>query len=1121
MQCPKCQFENRDEAKFCSECGYKFENTCPKCRRKIRLGAKFCDECGYDLRKIKEAPPIDYDLPQSYTPKFLADKILTSRSSIEGERKLVTVLFADVVDYTAMSEKLDPEVVHQIMDSCFNLLMNEIHKYEGTVNQFTGDGIMALFGAPVAHENHAQRACHAALSIHHALKGYEESLQNDYGVKFKMRIGLNSGPVVVGTIGDDLRMDYTAIGDTTNLASRMESLATPGSVIVSRATYKLVKEYFEFKARDKTEIKGKEIPQDTFELIKLSNIETRLEASAAKGLTKFVGRKNTMAILKEAFKKSSSGKGQVVGVVGEAGIGKSRLILELRNTLSKDGYTILEGRCIHFGHAIAYLPIIEILKRFFQITEADTEPVIKEKMASIILRFDEKLQSNLPPLQDVLSLNVEDQNYTNCEPQHKKNMIFESIRDLLILESQNKPLVLIIEDLHWIDKTSEQLLDYIIGRLANTPILMILLYRPEYVHKWGSKTYYSKIGLRQLTSQSSAELIRAILYDCDIDPELEALILNRSGGTPLYIEELTHSLLEDRSIKREKNQCFLGIAPQDIEVPDTIQGIIAARIDRIEENLKRIMQVASVIGREFAFRLLQSVTGLSEELKSYLLNLQTLEFIYEKSLFPELEYIFKHALTQEVTYNSLLLKKRKDFHARIGVAIEEIYTERLEEFYEILAYHYTKGEHPEKAFLYLKLSGKKSTSNHSLSEAIRFYKQALEMLNNQPATADSKKDKLQVLLSMSVPLRVAGYPEDSLGILEEGERLAKEIGDEKILANFYSLIGNLYGTRGDTQLSQKYGEHCFEQSQKIQDVDIMAPAAYDLCNLYMFIGKYSRVIDIAPAVIQIIEETKRKSDFFSRPDNVYSEICGYYGLSLGMLGNFEKGNAFCEKSLRHAILIGDLRTMGFCENMYGYLYSLIGDWKLSKEHFEKCVRYFEKAQWLWPLGIACSGLAYVSSFSGDREMAYRYLEKVHELNRESPIEIFSSLMYALLGTSYVNLKDQKSSRKYFEKALSLSEKNDEKHVKGLSRLGLGWILANTDASQFEKAEEYILSGIALLEKISVRPHYAIGYFDLGRFYADIGQKDKAVKKVKKAEKLFREMGMDYWLTRAQKVMGKL
>jgi tetratricopeptide (TPR) repeat protein len=980
---------------------------------------------------------------------------------------------------------------------------------------------MALFGAPIAHEDHAQRACYAALSIQNSISKYGEKIANDLGIDFKMRIGINSGQVVVGAIGDDLRMDYTAMGDTTNLAARLENSAMTGSILVSGNTFKLTRDFFEFKLLDRLQIKGKEKPQQAYELVKTSAIATRIEASTAKGLTKFVGRKNSMDALHEALEKATSGLGQVVGVVGEAGVGKSRLILELWNTLSKDEYTILEGRCIHFGHSIAYLPIKEILKRYFQISESDTESAIKQKMVSNIMKLDQKSQSSLSPLQDVLSLNVEDQNYLNSKPQHKKNIIFDSIRDLLILESQNKPLVLVIEDLHWIDKTSEQLLDYIIARLANTPMLIILLYRPEYVPRWGKKTYYSTLGLSQLTSHSSAELIRAILYDCDIDSELEALILNRSGGTPLYIEELTHSLLEDGSIKQEKNQCFLAIAPQDIEVPDTLHGIIAARIDRIEEGLKHILQVASVIGREFAFRLLQSITGIREELKSYLINLQTLDFIYENNLSPELEYIFKHALTQEVAYNSLLLKKRKEFHARIGEAIEETYAGRLEEFYEILAYHYTKGEYPEKAILFLKLSGEKSTSNHSLSEAIRFYKQALEILNNQPATDEFREDKLQVLLLMSVPLRVTGYPEDSLRILEEGERLAKEIGDEKILANLYSLIGNYYGTRGEIRLAQKYGEYCFEQAQEIQDVEFIAPAAYDLCNVYMLIGEYTKLTIIAPGVIQLLEKTKRKSEFFSRPDNVYSEICGYYGGSLGALGNMEKGEMFCEKSLRHAIDIGDLRTMGFSENLYGYLHVVIGNWQFAIDHLQNCIKYFEKAKWLWPLSIACSGLAYANSFLGKYEDTYEYLEKVHKLRRESPIELFSSFLYALIGTAYMNLRDRKSSRKYFEKALSIAERNNETHVKGLSSIGLGKIMANTGSMQIEEAEEYIRQGIALLEKIKVRPHCATGYFDLGSFYADIGQKDKAVKMLKKANKLFQEMGMDYWQARTHETLVSL
>jgi class 3 adenylate cyclase len=388
MRCTKCQFENREGARFCKDCGARLELVCPKCKAAYEPNSKFCDECGQDLRANFETPTVDYSEPQSYTPKFLADKILTHRSAIEGERKLVTVLFADVAKYTAMAEKLDPEVVHQIMDGCFNILMNEIHKYEGTINQFTGDGIMALFGAPVAHEDHAQRTCHAALSIQKLIAEYGDKIANDLNIDFKMRIGINSGPVVVGAIGDDLRMDYTAIGDTTNLASRMESLAAPGAVFVSEATHKLVKDFFEFKTLNITEIKGKEKPQKAYELIKPGAIETRIEASAAKGLSKFVGRKNSMAALQELLEKVNAASGQVVGIVGEAGVGKSRLILELRQSLLKNEYTFLEGKCLHYGGSMAFLPVLDILKIYFDIKEGGHEAQIKEKMKAKILQLD-------------------------------------------------------------------------------------------------------------------------------------------------------------------------------------------------------------------------------------------------------------------------------------------------------------------------------------------------------------------------------------------------------------------------------------------------------------------------------------------------------------------------------------------------------------------------------------------------------------------------------------------------------------------------------------------------------------------------------------------------------------
>jgi len=728
MKCPKCQLDNREGAKFCNECGHKFEQTCPKCGVTNRVGSKFCDECGYNFRVPKEASPIDYSRPQSYTPKFLAERILTTRSAVEGERKQVTVLFADVANYTSISEKLGPENIHQIMDGCFKILLDEIHRYEGTINQFTGDGVMALFGAPLALEDHAQRACHAAISVQRALINYGERIQNEFGTIFKMRIGINSGPVVVASIGDDLRMDYTAVGDTTNLASRLESMASPDSILVSRDTFRLARDFFEFKTLGPVQVKGKKEPQEAFELLKTSDVETRIGAAVAKGLTRFVGRKKSMAALKEAYDWFLSGSGQVVAVVGEAGVGKSRLLLESRSQLLQGKYIYLEGRCLHFGGSMSYLPFLDVLRSYFEIEDGDGEFVIKKKMTEKLAVLDMKLASALPPLMELLSLKVEDEDFLKLGPHQRKEKTFEAIRDVLIRVSQERPLILAVEDVHWIDKTSEELLDYLIGWLASTRILLILLYRPEYTHQWGSKSYYRKIGLNQLTTESSAELVHAILEGGEVSSEIRELIINRTSGNPLYLEELTHSLLGNGSIQKKEHQFVFSGTASAIQIPDTIQGIIAARMDRLEDNLKRTLQVASVIGRDFAFRILQTITGLREGLKANLLSLQGLEFIYEKNLFPELEYIFKHALTQEVAYNSLLQKRRKEIHKKIGKAIEEIYAERLEEFYEMLAYHFDQGEVWARAVEYGVKAGAKARHAYNLQATLAHLNRAKEIL---------------------------------------------------------------------------------------------------------------------------------------------------------------------------------------------------------------------------------------------------------------------------------------------------------------------------------------------------------------------------------------------------------
>ena len=1121
MTCPKCQTENPEGSNFCLKCGGKLEVQCPQCGNALPSAAVFCNQCGHNLKKIEEVQPVDYSEPQSYTPKFLADKILTTRSSIEGERKLVTVLFADVAGYTAIAEKLEAEEIHLIMDDCFKILMDEIHKLEGTINQFTGDGVMALFGAPVSHEDHAQRACHTALSIQKAIGKYGEKIKNDSGIDFKMRVGLNSGPVIVGAIGDNLRMDYTAVGDTTNLASRMENMARPDTILVSRHTHRLARNFFEFKSLGKIEIKGKKEPQEVFELIKVGEVDTRIGASVAKGLTRFVGRKRSMATLMEAFEKVRSKSGQIVGVVGEAGVGKSRLFLEFKNQLSEGKFTCLEGRCIQYGGSMVYLPILDILRSYLEIKEGDRDFLVKKKMKEKILHLDGNLQTVLPPFQELLSLEVEDEAYKKLEPMKKREKTFEGLRDLLVRESQNKPIILVVEDQHWIDRTSEEFLGYLIEWLANARILLILLYRPEYTHAWGSKSYYTKIGLDQLSIRTSTELVHSIMEGGEVVPELRELILSRSAGNPLFMEEFAHTLLENGSIQQKDNQYVLGRKASDIQVPDTIQGIIAARMDRLEDNLKRTMQVASVVGKDFAFRILQTIMGMKEGLKSHLLNLQGLEFIYEKSLFPELEYVFKHALTQEVAYNSLLQKKRTVIHEKIGRAIEEIYLTRLEEFYEMLAYHYAKSEDTGKAYHYLKLSGKKATKNYSNSEAIRFYKEALDVLTSMPETGENKKEQIEVRLLMVLPIVSLGYPEDSLEILQAGETLAKEVGDEQNLARFLSLIGQYYAFKGEDLLQAiKYSEDSFKKAEKTTDIELMAPIGADLSMLYFWMGEYVKVTDIASKVIALLEKSQRQADVFGRPYSVYCFLLAQHAVCSWRMGNFEEGESLFEKGLNFSLKIKDIFSLGLLELHYGWDFGLKGDAKKAIEHLQNCIGYCEEGQIVSLVNVAWLGLGWAYWLMDELETARKYMEKGLKIQIDAGVPYDLGLFYAVAGMVDLDCGDLKKAQNRAEEAVKISQKNHQ-HGEGFAWILLGRTLAKADPPQTDKAEEAILKGIKVYEELKIKTYSVLGYFFLGEMYANTGQKDKALETLKTAESLFQEMGMDYWLAKTDEVLKRL
>ena len=951
MQCPKCQFENREGAKFCKECGAKLELVCPKCNALITPDSKFCDECGHDLSKPEIAPPVHYSEPKSYTPRFLADKILTTRSSIEGERKLVTVLFADVANYTSISEKLDPEEVHQIMDGCFQILMDEIHKYEGTINQFTGDGIMALFGAPLAHEDHAQRACTAALSIQKAMSGYGEKIKQKTGIDFSMRIGLNSGPVIVGSIGDDLRMDYTAVGDTTNLAARIQQNANPREVWVSQETRNIIQDYFQDKPVGEIQLKGKSQPQPVYGVIaERPGVRTRFEAALMRGVTEFVGRGPEMQALQAAFKKSKSGEAQIVDVVGEAGVGKSRLVYEFRESLG-NGATFLTGICIHYGRNISFLPVIDVVKAAFGIVERMAEEDISRRIEEIAI---DSLASMIPFYRNLLSLRVDDPILGLLDSEGRKFGTFEAVKDLLFTISKKKPLVLFLEDVHWVDKISEELFTYFSRSFVNSPILMVASYRPEGAPAWAQGAHYQRLGLETLSSNSSIRLVRNILGGVALKPELEKKLIERASGNPFFVEETIRELM-DRGDLIKKGDTYISAKPiEKLEIPGTIQGVLAARMDRLSEDLKRTIQVASVIGRDFAFRILKNTMELGNELRAHLTNLVGLEIVYEKVLYPELEYIFKHALTQEVAYESLLKQKRTELHGRIARAIEEIYANQLEVHYELLAYHYQRSGNQKKAIDYLILAGEKSNQNSAAQPACDFFEKAMVVAESKNIALDTEaqiriqtgltKAYLEIgaigksveacrkAIDLSRQHGFIDYEKENLfaysflahmwpvkteaeDILKEGIDRAQEMGDKALESSILSSMGSYMILEGHPREAEQIHIEAEKMAAESGDLEVIAYARAIRSVTERWFGRPQKTIELTEGIAEIARQMFNMTGM--------SYVIFVRGTALAEAGRVEEGIALLKNGIDVCEKFGVSIRLGCLYNCLGYCYGEI------------------------------------------------------------------------------------------------------------------------------------------------------------------------------------------------------
>jgi class 3 adenylate cyclase/tetratricopeptide (TPR) repeat protein len=863
MDCQRCQHANRAGAKFCENCGAPIAAACARCGAELTSASKFCPECGAPVASAaapSERPPARS--PQDYTPRHLAERILISKSALEGERKQVTVLFADLKGSLELLAGRDPEEARAVLDPVVERMMEAVHHYEGTVNQVMGDGIMALFGAPIANEDHAVRACFAALRMQAAIKRYSEEVLRTKGVPISIRVGLNSGEVVVRSVGSDLRTDYTAVGSTTHLAARLEAAALPGAILISADTLRLAQGYIEAKSLGRIAVKGLAEPVEMHELTGAGPARTRLQAAATRGLTHFVGRSAEMDQLSRAAQLALAGRGQVVAVPGEAGVGKSRLFLEFTRSHCANGWLCLQGSSVSYGKASVYGPVSDLLKNYFEIEDRADLREISEKLTTRLCALDRSLESLLPPFLALLGAPVDDPGWTALDPKQRRNRTVDSIKRLLLRESKAQPLVVIFEDLHWIDGETQAVLDSLVEALPAARILLLVNYRLEYQHGWGSKTYYTQVHLDTLAPQSTSDLLAALLGSDAALASLKALLVERTGGNPFFLEESVRTLAETGLLSGEPGARRLTRPLETIDVPASVQAVLAARIDRLPEAEKRLLQAASAIGKDVPFAVLQEIVDAhEEELRRDLASLQGAEFLYETQLFPDLEYTFKHALTHEVAYGSLLQEQRRTLHSRIVAAIESLYAERLTEQAERLAHHAVRAGLNEKAVRYLRIAGVRALESSAYREAIEFLKHGQKLLDALPDDASTADEALGIRMALGPALMaVSGHAvTDVEANYLQALQLVDRLGDEP--RRFPAVWGLWYvsNARGETSRAFRLAQQAFGLAERGAEAALLIEGHHAMWTSLISLGRSADAAEHCRHGVDLYDRQERHS----------------------------------------------------------------------------------------------------------------------------------------------------------------------------------------------------------------------------------------------------------------------
>ncbi|HOX14530.1 MAG TPA: adenylate/guanylate cyclase domain-containing protein [Smithellaceae bacterium] len=1120
MKCPKCQFENIEGKKFCGGCGSKLEIFCPSCRSSNPPDYKFCDECGHALGVPAKTTPKEltfdekFQKIQKYLPGGLTEKILAQRGKIEGERKQVTVLFADMENFTPLVEKLGPEEAYAIMDQVYEILIHKVHDYEGTVNEMTGDGVMALFGAPIALEDAPQRAIRSALSIHQEIARFSDRMKQEKGIpQIKMRIGIHTGPVVVGTLGNDLRVEFKAVGDTVNLSSRIQNLAAAGTTYVSENTFKLTEGLFRFEALGEKAIKGKEQPVRIYQVIAPSSSRTRFDVSAERGLTPFVGRVRELENLLDGLDRAKTGRGQAFSLIGEAGVGKSRLLYEFHKTVTNEDVTFLEGKCLSYGRGTAYHPIIDILKSTFNINEADADPKIKEKVTNGLKTFKIDVASSLPYLLELLSVKESGIEKIQMSPEGKKDRLLEIMKQILLKGSEIRPLIIAIEDLHWVDKSTEDGLKYFLESIPGVKILLIFTYRPEYVHTWGRKSFHNQLTLNRLSNRESLAMAGSLLNHAGLDRELEELILSRTEGIPFFIEEHIKVLKDLKIIEKQHDVYKLTESTKTLTIPSTIQDVIMARVDALPEGAKEIIRTASVIEREFSHELMKKVAGLTEqELLSNLSFLKDAELIYERGIYPDLTYIFKHALTREVVYDSILSRKKKQIHEKIAETIEDVHRDDLCYHYGVLSGHCHAGENYEKGAEYARLEARRLQKAASFRDAIEYSKKSISCLERLSPTEENQKKLIDVRTTLAnyyLSLNLHAQARDAVEPIRD---LALKLNYRKKLPAIYMATGLYYiYVEENSRKGLELINRATKMAEESSDHFLWWTGLYISSTFLPFISEFQ---DAHKNLNRLLDVSLMMKD---STGTAYAK--GSISICHQLEGQMTPAYEFARESLMLAKETGDAFIKGMAYPAYGAACYQKGLFDEAKTHLLEFTSSYEKAGPISWMGWAHSFLASIYMDSKAYDAAVDVYEKTIPIFKSAGFlpSIIKNIQSGLIRAKVLR-HDQDIA---LNELTSCYEKYNLTLLKGMTARNMGDALLNLDDNHREDAGMWFQKAIEEDSKNGMMWELAMDHAFYANWFKKKGDIQGAKEQLTKSIDIFRECGADGWVTRTEQELVSL